>query len=71
MTDYTKKPIMLTMILEDAKEISLGMSDLLCWCRGFRAANGNYDNGPTGDDEVRQMRVKLLEAIRQTEEQPF
>lgn len=56
------RTVTITLSLERAEELSCGMSDLLCWCRGYRAASdGSY--APFGDDETRQMNAILKDAI--------
>lgn len=39
----TDKQIVLTMTKEDAEFLSWNLSDLLCWCRGYRAALPDFD----------------------------
>lgn len=60
--------ITITMSRETAEYIQNGLSDLLCWCRGYMAAAGDHsDNGPIGVEETRDMNIKLKEAISLTE----
>lgn len=60
--------VTITMSKEAAERIQYGLSDLLCWCRGYAAAAGEHSyNGPLGVEETRDMNIKLKEAIELTE----
>lgn len=49
-----------------AEDLSHGLSDLLCWARGYRAALGseNLDRDVMGIDWVRRVRETLTQAQR-------
>jgi hypothetical protein len=56
--------VVITMSKNEAERITHGMSDLLCWTRGFKAAQGpDALNGPMGHEETIDMNCKLKEAI--------
>ncbi len=57
--------ITIIMTLEKAESLRDGMADLLCWCRGFRAALGSDvgEREPFGDWAVREMNIDLKDAI--------
>lgn len=58
-----EKTVTITLSFKQAEELSSGMSDLLCWCRGYKAGyDGSY--APFGDDETREMNALLKDAIR-------
>lgn len=60
--------VKIAMTMEQAETLSNGMSDLLCWVRGYMAASDALDgNGPIGQDEVREMRILLQSAMRKAE----
>lgn len=60
--------VTITMSKDTAERLQHGLSDLLCWCRGYAAASGeNSYNGPIGVEETRDMNIKLKEAINLTE----
>lgn len=60
--------VTITMPKEAAERIQHGLSDLLCWCRGYAAASGESSyNGPIGVEEARDMNIKLKDAINLTE----
>lgn len=47
-----------------AEKLSHGLSDILCWTRGFMARSGpdnQYD--PIGAEEVREMNIVLKRAL--------
>jgi hypothetical protein len=48
---------------KDAEAISHGLSDLLCWARGFCAGNPDSSHLPLGIDAGRRMNIKLKDAI--------
>jgi hypothetical protein len=55
----------LTLSLNEAETLSNGLSDILCWCRGFIAGRGQVtDNDPMGIESVREMNIRLKAAIR-------
>lgn len=58
------RTVTLTLSVEDARLLSSGMADLLCWCRGFIAGRADdHDSHPMGVEETRSLRLKLLAAI--------
>jgi hypothetical protein len=61
-------PRMVTVRLsqEQAERLSYGLSDLLCWCRGYCAANrreGISDYDPIGISQCRDLNIALKGAI--------
>ena len=60
--------VKITMTMAQAESLSNGMSDLLCWVRGYMVASDMLDgNSPIGQDEVREMRIFLKSAMRKAE----
>ncbi|GJE77482.1 hypothetical protein [Methylorubrum suomiense] len=58
------KPVTLMLSVEDARHLSSGMADLLCWCRGFIAGRADdHDSHPMGVEQTRTLRLKLIRAI--------
>lgn len=58
------KPVTLMLSVEDARHLSSGMADLLCWCRGFIAGRADdHDSHPMGVEQTRTLRLKLNRAI--------
>lgn len=53
--------VCISLDTERADELSHGLSDLLCWCRGFRAALGDEhpDREPFGDWAAREINIIL------------
>ena len=62
--------VTITLSKEKADRLSHGMADLLCWCRGFRAALGPDDRErePFGDWAARDMNIELKDAISRAEQ---
>ncbi len=59
--------VVLRLTRKDAEHFSHGLSDILCWCRGFRAALGETNpNDPLGVEEVRELRIKLKRALEES-----
>jgi hypothetical protein len=50
---------------DQAEELSHGLSDFLCWARGYRAglSDERLEHGPLGVEEVRNLNIKLKSAI--------
>ena len=59
---YGSQFITLTMPIEEAEEISDGLSDILCWCQGFRAAGGKP---PMGEEDARSLNIAIKRALSQ------
>lgn len=60
--------VTITLSRERADRLSNGMADLLCWCRGFRAAIGpDTEREPFGDWAAREMNIELKDAISRAE----
>lgn len=59
-----KPQITITLDPDEAERLSHGLSDLLCWCRGFSAALGEngLDRRPIGIEETREINIKLKKA---------
>lgn len=65
----SSQTVVITLPLDEAKRISAGLADLLCWCRGFKAAQreDDYDCGPLGISETRDFSAELKGAIDKAE----
>lgn len=49
---------------DEIEEICLGLSDLLCWCRGFKAAAPeDADRHPLGVWAARNIKDRLREEL--------
>lgn len=60
--------ITLTLRKEQAEAISYGLSDLLCWCRGYAAAKGDdTQHLPMGVDDAREINIKIKAALDNAE----
>ena len=58
--------VTLTIPLEDAESIQHGMSDLLCWVRGYLAGTGpDASHDPFGQHEAQDLNRRLKNAIRE------
>jgi hypothetical protein len=57
--------VIIDLSVQDAEALTLGLSDLLCWCRGFNAALGqdDLDRRPMGVETTRQMNEILKRAL--------
>jgi hypothetical protein len=65
--DLPTVTIQLTMA--EAESLSSGLSDLLCWCRGFMAASGDhFSHYPMGVEATRTLNLKLKSAMEAAEE---
>lgn len=66
MSDPTDPATHVTLTLgrDEAEGISYGLSDLLCWCRGFAAAKGDdTEHVPMGMDQAREINIKIKRAL--------
>jgi len=56
--------IRLTMTVKEAYELSMAISDILCWIRGYKAAMSDSDsNDPIDSDQLlREFNTKLSSA---------
>ena len=61
--------VTLKLTKRQADWVSAGMSDLLCWARGFSAALGQDDieRNPIGITELKEFRLLLLKEIEAAE----
>ncbi len=61
--------ITITLPKDKAESLRDGLADLLCWCRGFRAALGpeNLEREPFGDWAAREMNTTLKDALARAE----
>ncbi|TPK14128.1 hypothetical protein [Mesorhizobium sp. B2-5-11] len=61
--------ITITIRRDKAESMSTGLADLLCWCRGFRAALGSdeHEREPFGDWAAREMNITLKDALARAE----
>jgi hypothetical protein len=62
----TKSPDdLITVVLsrKEAERLSHGLSDILCWARGFCAAQPENEHLPLGMNETRDMNRKLKGAM--------
>lgn len=57
------------MGMSQAEDLSLRISDLLCWCAGFNAALGadDHDRRPMGVEAIRELNIALKRAMRKAE----
>ncbi len=57
--------VVISMSLSQAECFQDGMSDLLCWVRGYMSAkNGDSDYDPMGTREIRELNIALKSQIR-------
>jgi hypothetical protein len=49
--------------IKDAERMQLGLADLLCWVRGFKAARPDSDTLPLGEYEARDLRDAINRAL--------
>ena len=60
--------VTLRLSTRDAERFTHALSDILCWCRGFRAGIGeNLSIEPIGDNTLRDLNIKLKDAITESE----
>jgi hypothetical protein len=61
--------VTLEMSVRQAEWLSSGLSDLLCWARGFNAAlpPDEHDRSPMGISQTREMNIALKRAIERAE----
>lgn len=60
------RTVTISIPLDEAQDLSFGISDLLCWCRGFAAGAGpDADSLPMGCSAAREMNIKLKKAINE------
>jgi hypothetical protein len=64
LEDENEPMVIISLPMSQAKELSHGMSDLLCWCNGYMAGKGgDFRYDPMGVEEVRSLNIKLKDAI--------
>ena len=56
--------VTITITREEATDLSAGLSDVLCWMSGFRAARPDADDLPLGIDETRRVSLLIKDALR-------
>ena len=58
--------ITLDVTPDEAERLSLGLSDLLCWCAGFKASlsSDERDRAPLGIEDAREINIVLKRALR-------
>lgn len=63
--------ITLSFSKEAAQRLQAGLSDLLCWCRGFTAASSvmSFGDSPLGVEECRDLNIALKRAIDSAEKE--
>lgn len=69
----SKDEINIVIDIDEAKRICWGLSDLLCWVRGFNAANAVSDHtefSPMGDEQARRIKELIDKKIDEVEK-PF
>ncbi len=54
--------------LNAARDFEAGLSDILCWARGYCAAQPDSSNAPLGIEALRNLNIILKRAITRTEE---
>jgi len=66
MPEEAEPTITITLRRSEAEAWSYGLSDLLCWCRGFSAAllPDDFQRHPMGVDEARELNIKLKAALK-------
>jgi len=65
----TEQVVTVKLSKRQAEWVSNGMSDLLCWARGFNAAlhDDETERAPIGITEIREFRLHLLGQIEDAE----
>ncbi|MAX82388.1 MAG: hypothetical protein CL843_19690 [Crocinitomicaceae bacterium] len=69
----SKDELRVILDMDEAKRICWGLSDLLCWVRGFNAANVASDHtefSPMGDEQARRIK-ELIDSKIDEVEKPF
>ena len=59
--------IQVKLTVKEAHELSMALSDILCWIRGFRAGRegSGSDNGPISSEyALRKFNLKLIRAYQ-------
>ncbi len=59
--------VSITLTRKNAEDLSDGLSDILCWHRGWNAARegmGHDDNDSMGIEAVRTMRANIKDALK-------
>lgn len=60
--------VRIDMTAGDAEALSLSMSDLLCWHRGYAAGTGDGgDNSPLGVEAARDINIRIKQALNKVE----
>lgn len=62
--------VALRMTKKQAEWASAGLSDLLCWARGFNAALSpdDHERAPMGVSEIRELNIALKKALEEISE---
>lgn len=66
-----REKIIITLDKGLAERLSLGLSDLLCWCAGFNAAlspSEDHDRRPMGMFAAREINIAIKRAMEESEE---
>lgn len=59
--------VSLTIHQDDAESLSLALSDLLCWCAGYRAGQPDSEHHPMGIQAARTINMALKRALNNKE----
>lgn len=62
---------LVSLPLHEARRLSLGCADVLCWMAGFAAARPEATDNPLGIWQVRRLREFLDSAISKAEGRPL
>jgi hypothetical protein len=52
---------------DDADRLSNGLSDLLCWCRGFMAGREDFCQHPQGTEAATILNLALKRALTKSQ----
>jgi hypothetical protein len=69
MREIDEPIVTLAMTKRQAEWVASGLSDILCWCRGFNAASPDSANAPIGTEEARELNIALKKAIKAASEE--
>jgi hypothetical protein len=59
--------VSLTIHQDDAEALSSALSDLLCWCAGYRAGQPDSEHHPMGTGAARTLNIALKRALDKKE----
>lgn len=62
----SQRIINVTLREEEVEAFCFALSDVLCWCAGFKAAREGtgMDDGPISQNKLRDLNIKLKNALR-------